>query len=161
MAELGVELLTPEAALLEGAATGVVLRTSEGDLTVLAGHTDLVGDVVPGVVRVQHEDGTDAVFVVHGGFLQVRTAPDAAAGLLAGDPGERTTRVTVLAGVAESLGEIDQPRAQAARDRAQAAIAALPPEPADEQAMAERASLETALARAELRLTAVEARAGS
>src|SRR5579872_7142949 len=146
MAELGVELLTPESALLQGAATGVVLRTSEGDLTVLPGHTDLVGDVVPGVVRIEREEGNEA-FVVHGGFLQVRTDTGAAADLLGEDPSARTTRVTVLATIAERLADLDVPRAQAARDRAAAALAALGPQGDDVADRTERLALEAALAR--------------
>ena len=57
---------------------------------------------------------------VHGGFLQVDTSPGAAAGLAEGDgplPG-LSTRVTVLAGVAELAPEIDVPRAELARETA-------------------------------------------
>ena len=54
----GVEIVTPEQSLLAGGATSVVLATSDGALTVLDGHTPLVGDVVPGEVRVEQSDGT-------------------------------------------------------------------------------------------------------
>jgi F-type H+-transporting ATPase subunit epsilon len=148
----GVELVTPEAALLAGAATEVILRTSDGDLTVLDGHTDLVGDVVAGLVRIVRPDATDA-YCVHGGFIQVRTARGAAEGLLAGtEPATRTTRVTILAGVAESVATIDVPRADAARSAAEAALAALPAEDANEDQVVERQHATAALARAMLRL---------
>ncbi len=45
-----LELVTPERNLLTGAASEVILRTGDGDLTILAGHTPLVGTVEPGVV---------------------------------------------------------------------------------------------------------------
>ena len=67
----GVEVVTPEQALVAGGATAVVLATSEGDLTVLDGHTPLVGDVVPGLVKVDLPDGTQLRLAVHGGFVQV------------------------------------------------------------------------------------------
>jgi F0F1-type ATP synthase epsilon subunit len=35
----GVEVVTPEQSLVAGGTTSVVLATSEGDLTVLDGHT--------------------------------------------------------------------------------------------------------------------------
>ena len=53
----GVEVVTPEQSLVAGGATSVVLATSEGALTVLDGHTPLVGDVVPGLVKVTLADG--------------------------------------------------------------------------------------------------------
>jgi F-type H+-transporting ATPase subunit epsilon len=123
----GVEVVTPEQALLAGGATAVVLATSEGDLTVLDGHTPLVGDVVPGLVKVALADGTELRLAVHGGFLQVDTSPGAAEGLAEGDgplPG-LSTRVTVLAGIAELSGEIDVPRAERAREAAAQRVAEL------------------------------------
>ena len=99
----GVEIVTPEQSLFAGGATSVVLATSEGALTVLDGHTPLVGDVVHCEVKVEQADGTLVRLAVHGGFLQVDTSPGAAEGLADGDgplPG-LSTRVTVLAGVAE------------------------------------------------------------
>ena len=56
----GVEVVTPEQSLVAGGATAIVLATSEGDLTVLDGHTPLVGDVVPGLVKVDLAEGADA-----------------------------------------------------------------------------------------------------
>ena len=53
----GLEVVTPEQSLYAGGARSVVLATSEGDLTVLDGHTPLVGDVVPCEVRVEPEEG--------------------------------------------------------------------------------------------------------
>ena len=63
----------------------VVLATSEGALTVLDGHTPLVGDVVPGEVKVDQPEGPQLRLAVHGGFLQVDTSPGAAEGLAEGD----------------------------------------------------------------------------
>ena len=116
----GVEIVTPEQSLFAGGATSVVLATSEGALTVLDGHTPLVGDVVHCEVKVEQAEGTLVRLAVHGGFLQVDTSPGAAEGLAEGDgplPG-LSTRVTVLAGVAELASEIDVPRAEQARERA-------------------------------------------
>jgi F0F1-type ATP synthase epsilon subunit len=64
---------------------------------------------------------------VHGGFLQVDTSPGAAEGLAEGDgplPG-LSTRVTVLAGVAELAEEIDVPRAERAKEAAAQRVAEL------------------------------------
>jgi F-type H+-transporting ATPase subunit epsilon len=148
----GASLVTPESALYAGPATAVMLRTSEGDLTVLAGHTPLVGDLVPSVLRIERPDGVTEGFCVHGGFVQVATEPGAAVGLVEETSDtERTTRVTLLVGVAERVTDLDVARAQAARERVIAAMAALSTRD-DDEAQQERGALERALARAELRL---------
>jgi F-type H+-transporting ATPase subunit epsilon len=160
----GVEVVTPEQSLVAGGATAVVLATSEGALTVLDGHTPLVGDVVPGLVKVDLADGTHLRLAVHGGFVQVDTSPGAAEGLAEGDgplPG-LSTRVTVLAGIAELSEEIDVPRAERAREVATQRVAELgggrgggssdQGAGPDEQSLALR-DAEEALARAELRLS--------
>ena len=56
------------------AAAGVVLRTADGDLTVLDGHTPLVGAVVPGDGAGSTRRGRAVNLAVHGGFVQVDTA---------------------------------------------------------------------------------------
>jgi F-type H+-transporting ATPase subunit epsilon len=161
----GVEVVTPEQSLLAVGTRSVVLATSDGALTVLDGHTPLVGDVVPCEVKVEQADGTLARLAVHGGFVQVDTSPGAAEGLAEGDgplPG-LSTRVTVLAGVAELAPEIDVARAEAARDAAAQRLSELASgrggaaeEGADD---VERAEAEGALARAELRLAVAAERA--
>jgi F-type H+-transporting ATPase subunit epsilon len=153
----GAELVTPEAVLFAGPATAVVLRTAEGDLTVLAGHAPLIGDVTPIVVRIEQPDGATAAFSVHGGFVQVATRTGASVGLVAdATESEFSTRVTVLAGVAEPVGALDVGRAQAAREKATAQLAALASRD-DEPATLERDVAERALRRAELRLEAAQA----
>ena len=95
---------------------------------------------------------------VHGGFLQVDTSPGAAEGLAEGDgplPG-LSTRVTVLAGVAELASEIDVPRAEQAREQAAQRVSELSagrgPAAEDVDEDLELADAEGALARAELRI---------
>jgi F-type H+-transporting ATPase subunit epsilon len=154
----GVEIVTPEQSLFAGGATSIVLATSEGALTVLDGHTPLVGDVVHCEVKVEQAEGTLLRLAVHGGFLQVDTSPGAAEGLAEGDgplPG-LSTRVTVLAGVAELASEIDVPRAEQARERAAQRVGELNagrgPVSEDVDEDLELADAEGALARAELRI---------
>ncbi len=154
----GVEVVTPEQSLFAGGARSVVLATSEGALTVLDGHTPLVGDIAPGEVKVEDAEGAVLRLAVHGGFMQVDTSPGAAAGLAEGDgplPG-LSTRLTLLAGIAELSEEIDVPRAEAARDAASQRMADLSSgrsqaadELDEEVAVAEA---QGALNRAELRL---------
>jgi F-type H+-transporting ATPase subunit epsilon len=159
----GVEIVTPEQSLFAGGATSIVLATSEGALTVLDGHTPLVGDVVHCEVKVEQAEGTLVRLAVHGGFLQVDTSAGAADGLAEGDgplPG-LSTRVTVLAGVAELATEIDVARAQQAQERAAQRVGELAsgrgPTTEDVVVDVELAEAEGALARAELRLSVAAA----
>jgi len=159
----GVEVVTPEQSLVAGGASAVVLVTSEGAMTVLDGHTALVGDVVPCQVRVEQPDGTQLKLAVHGGFLQVDTSPGAAEGLAEGDgplPG-LSTRVTVLAGIAELAEEIDVPRAERAKEEAASRVTELSSGRGGASDQAEGSEsldvalreAQEALARAELRLS--------
>jgi F-type H+-transporting ATPase subunit epsilon len=118
-----VAVVTPEERLVDTEARTLVLRSSDGDLTVLDGHTPLVTDVVPGPVRVEPAEGEPVQLAVHGGYLQVDTGPTP--GTPEGSVPVRTTRVTLLAGVAELRDQIDVARAERARDEAQAAVESL------------------------------------
>jgi F-type H+-transporting ATPase subunit epsilon len=123
----GVEVVTPEQSLVAGGTTSVVLATSEGALTVLDGHTSLVGDVAPCELKVEQPDGATLRLAVHGGFLEVDTSPGAAEGFAEGDgplPG-LSTKVTVLAGIAELAPDIDVPRAERAKEAASQRVAEL------------------------------------
>jgi F-type H+-transporting ATPase subunit epsilon len=137
---LKVEIVTPEAPLWVGEATALIARSSEGWFTILPEHTDVVGDVVPSVVRVDTAEGEIAI-AVHGGFFQV------------GRGGEGETLATVLAGIAEKVSDIDVARAQAAKESAEAEIAA---DSRNEQETAASAMARAALERAELRLSAAK-----
>ncbi len=120
-----VEVVTPEASLFAGPAEAVVLRSSDGDLTILPGHTPLVTDVRPGPVRVDLDGGTSERLAVHGGFLHVDTG---ARGAQEGsnEPDEAaSTRVRLLAGVAELASHIDVERAERAKEEAEARLGEL------------------------------------
>jgi F0F1-type ATP synthase epsilon subunit len=157
-----LEVVTPEQTLLAGPATSIALRTSEGSLTVLPGHAPFVGDVVGGEVKVEQPDGVVVRLAVHGGFLQVDTSAGAAEGIPGvADVGDGpisgvSTRVTLLAGVAELVDEIDVPRAEAARTAALARLDQLKAASGREDAGAavdvEISQLERAIERADVRL---------
>ena len=157
MAEsFGAELVTPEVNLFAGPATAVVLRTSIGSLTVLAGHAPFVGDVVAGEVKIERDEAPTLHFAVHGGFVQVDTSPHAADDVEGGGGGPLsglTTRVTLLAGVAERAEEIDVARAQEALASAQQRVDQL-----RSGSSADDAAGSTELAQAEASLTRAEVR---
>ena len=140
MASLKVEIVSPEVALWSGEATAFIARSSEGFFTILPEHTDTVGDLVPGLVRVQTSEG-EIAFVVHGGYFQVVHGPS-----------DGETLVTVLAGVAELVGTIDVARAQAAKEAAEAQLGTATRDDASNDTDHQMAL--DALARAELRLSA-------
>jgi F-type H+-transporting ATPase subunit epsilon len=162
-----VNLVTPERILLEGAASEVILRSGEGDITILAGHTPLVGSVEPGVIRVVRDDGQVERVAAHGGFIQVEqhVEPEGDDG---GPGGSSGTRVTLLVGVAELAEEIDGARAQAALDVAEARVAELTGSGGrttgtgdDEEPDAELVEAEASLRRAQVRLEALEVTSAS
>lgn len=101
MATFAASLVTPERVVLETEVQAVLVRTVEGEATFLPGHADLVGALVSGPVRFQHEDGSEDTAAVHGGFVQV--------------DGEH---VVVLAPIAELEQEIDVERARRALEEA-------------------------------------------
>jgi F-type H+-transporting ATPase subunit epsilon len=141
MATFPASLVTPERTLLEAEVQIVFLRTDGGDSAYMPGHSPLIGALVPGLVRFQHEDGTEERAAVHGGFVQVE-----------GD------HVTVLAPVAERAEDIDVDRAQRALDAASERVAELggarsgTGESAEEQVDQDLADAEAAQRRAEVRL---------
>jgi F-type H+-transporting ATPase subunit epsilon len=131
-------LVTPEQIVLEEEIAALMLRTDVGDATYLAGHTPLVGSIVPGLVRVQHEDGTEERLAVHGGFVHVKS-----------------DGVTVLAPVAERAEDIDVERARRALETAEQRVAEATAAGATEDdlvAAGQSAEAQAALLRAQVRL---------
>jgi len=128
---LRVELVSPEQVLFEGEADMVVCRTlGGGDIAFLTGHAAFLGALGIWPVRVIGPQG-EVAFACHGGFVQVDG-----------------TKVVILSDVAELPDQIDVPRAEAARARAEAALNA---NPDDTEA-------QDARARAEVRLMVAGAR---
>ena len=105
MAKLRVEIVTAERQLLaEDDVDMVVAPGSEGTLGILPKHAALLTLLSPGVLRIK-KNGQETEMAVGGGFLQVNR-----------------DRVLVLADTAERENEIDETRAQEARERAEAAL---------------------------------------
>ena len=133
MAENGalhVEVVSPEQVLYQGEGEMVVCRTADGDIAFLPQHAPFLGALGVAKVRVILLAGSgsgagEQVVAVHAGFVEVGN-----------------DRVIVLSDVAELPEQIDVARAEAAKARAVAALAA---SEHDEEAA-------SALARADLRL---------
>jgi len=120
-----VEVVSPERILYTGEGEMVVCRTADGDVAFLPQHAPFLGALGVAQVRVILPDSGEQVVAVHEGFVEVGN-----------------DRVIVLSDVAELPEQIDIDRANAAKDRATAALAS----------NAEDADAAQALARAELRL---------
>jgi F-type H+-transporting ATPase subunit epsilon len=71
MATFKLEVITPLKKVLETEVERVILRTSEGDMGILAKHAPLVAELVIGEMKIKSEDGTEERYFVSGGFLEI------------------------------------------------------------------------------------------
>lgn len=129
MATLSVEIVTNERIVFsENDVEMVSAPGTDGVLGILPNHAPLVTTLSAGELRVR-KGGTEQSMVVFGGFMEVTPS-----------------KVIVLADVAERVEEIDVQRAEAARRRAEEAIARGGGETAD------LAQVEAQLQRAQIRI---------
>jgi F-type H+-transporting ATPase subunit epsilon len=98
-------IVTPDRQFFDEEADMVEFNTTEGEIGVYAGHAPLTVIVKPGVLKITQGDNVRNA-ALHAGFVQIL-------------PGE----VTILAEIIEWPGEIDEPRASAARQRAEERLA--------------------------------------
>lgn len=68
------ELVSPEALVLGGEASEVVVPGAEGYFTVMANHSPFMTTVKPGIVDVKMSDGEAKRIFVRGGFADVSPA---------------------------------------------------------------------------------------
>lgn len=66
-----LKIATPDGALFDGEAQQLLLRGTEGDLAILAGHTPFVTGVQPGRCKITLEDDSERFGSVSGGLLTV------------------------------------------------------------------------------------------
>lgn len=123
-----LEIVTPERLVVKDRAEEIQIPGRNGYLGILPGHAPLITELAVGEI-VYTKAGVATHLSVAWGFAEV--LPD---------------KVTILAEAAERAEDIDVPRAEAARDRAQQKI-----KEAEDSAAYEEAA--TALARAEARLS--------
>src|SRR5260370_1353631 len=71
-APMDVQLVSPEQVLFQGVGPMVVVRTlGGGDIAFQDNHAPFLGALADWTARVKFEDGTEAWFAVHGGFVEV------------------------------------------------------------------------------------------
>lgn len=122
-----VDIVAVDRRIIKTEVDMVTLPGIDGQMGILRGHAPLLSLLDIGEI-ILHKGSDSQYIAVHGGVVEVR--PD---------------KVTILAETAESFTEIDERRAQEARDRAQQLLANNPPP-------AQRVSIEMQLRKSNLRL---------
>ncbi|MDX1491323.1 MAG: F0F1 ATP synthase subunit epsilon [Pseudohongiellaceae bacterium] len=103
---LHCDIVSAEEQIFSGLVEILVATGTLGDLGVAPGHAPLLTALIPGPVRIVCQDGTERVYYVSGGFLEVQ------GGI-----------VTVLADTAIRADDLNESAAQKAIDDANDAIA--------------------------------------
>ena len=101
-----LKIVTPEKIFFDGETEQITIRTTEGDIGILAGHIKYVCNIVAGPLKVKQENGEYRVAALSEGILKVS------------DEG-----VTVLSSTAEWADEIDLERAEKAKQKAENILA--------------------------------------
>ena len=74
MATFKFELVSPERILFSGEVVSVIIPSTEGEMTVLAGHAPLVATLKAGIVFVQTSGDNGKEFFVNGGLVEINAA---------------------------------------------------------------------------------------
>ena len=104
MRAFNIEIVTPDGLKFSGEVESLLVRTTEGDIEILAGHTDFLASLATGRARLII-DGKTRVASASGGFLSVKGG-----------------KVRLCATTFEFAEEIDLKRAEEAKARAEAAL---------------------------------------
>jgi F-type H+-transporting ATPase subunit epsilon len=126
------EIVSQDRTVFQGDVDIVILPGVAGEMGILPHHAPVLAILKYGVIKIRH-NGKEELFTVAGGMAEVQ--PDI---------------VTVLADAAENVEDIDITRAQAAKKRAEDALANIKPEDHDAYLR-----MEAALRRSNLRLDVV------
>lgn len=100
-----LDIVSAEASLFSGKVQRIEVTGSMGELGIHPGHTPLLTSLKPGQIFATLEDGSEQVFYMSGGILEVQPRV-----------------VTVLADIAQRAEDLDEAAAEAAKERAQEII---------------------------------------
>ena len=100
MEKIHFKIVTPERVVYESEIDQAILPTAQGQITILPNHISLVGVLKPGELMIK-KGKEEIAMAVSGGMIEVAK-----------------NKVVVLADTAEHASEIDEQRAQEAKDRA-------------------------------------------
>ncbi len=126
-----LRIITPDRIFYENQVKMVEFNTTEGEIGVLPGHIPLTVIIKPGILNITEGEG-DKEAALHAGFAEI--LPE---------------QVTILAEIIEWPEEIDEERAEAARERAEERLRSRTPE-------TDIARAETALQRAMARINVLK-----
>ncbi len=101
MADLNLEIVTPEKKVFDEAVDVVTVPTASGEVGILPNHAPLISSLKPGILSYSTK-GTTEKMVIAGGFVEVNS-----------------NKVSILADVAERSDEIDAESARNERDLAE------------------------------------------
>ena len=101
-----LEIITPDRVFFKGQASMIEFNTTEGEIGVYKDHIPLTVIIKPGVLTITSEEGKTKA-ALHSGFATILQ-----------------DKVTILAELIEWGDEIDEERAEAARQRAEERIRA-------------------------------------
>ena len=104
MRRFHLEIATPDGICYDGEAESILIHTDDGDVEILAGHADFLASVATGRARIL-VDGKARYASASGGFVSVNRE------------GVKIAAITF-----EFADQIDEKRAEAAKERAEAAI---------------------------------------
>ena len=99
-----LRIITPERVFFEEEASMVEFNTTEGEIGVYKNHVPTTVIVKPGILTITQDDGVKEA-ALHAGFAQILQ-----------------DEITILAEIIEWPDEIDEARAQAAKERAEERI---------------------------------------
>lgn len=71
MANFSLSVITPEKIFFDGETSQIIVRTTEGDIGIMANHTSLVADLPSGPLKVKQEDGSWRTAAISTGLLKV------------------------------------------------------------------------------------------
>lgn len=105
-----LKIITPDRVFYENPVKMVEFNTVEGEIGVLPGHIPMTVIIKPGVLTITEENGSKEA-ALHAGFAEILQ-----------------NQVTILAEIIEWPEEIDEARAQEAKERAEERLRAKEPE---------------------------------
>lgn len=77
MSTFPLQIITPERVFFEGEVQRVIVRTTEGDVGILAKHVKYVAALPSGPVKITLSDGTERLAALSGGAIKVSPAQTA------------------------------------------------------------------------------------
>ncbi|MBR3044858.1 MAG: ATP synthase F1 subunit epsilon [Oscillospiraceae bacterium] len=77
MSTFSLQIITPEKIFFEGEVQRVIVRTTEGDVGILAKHEKYVAALPSGPVKITMPDGTERLAALSGGAVKVSPAQTA------------------------------------------------------------------------------------